>query len=153
MEGAADVDCAHSKKKKKRKKIGKLEKENLDRTSLQCVDDIFPAIKTESKCLGPSVSLLNFLGLFAYRVSEKMAQIDKEAVIYFSFEISQEKKNLRKQLKRSHLPDSRNTSLLRYSQMLSVMDCQLWGTGKTLARSSAKNTWYRLLRGRGLLKP
>lgn len=44
------------------KKIGKLEKENLDKTLLQCVDYILPATKTESKCLDATVSLLNFLG-------------------------------------------------------------------------------------------
>lgn len=94
MEGAADMNCAHNKKIYKRNKKGKLEKENLGRILLQCVDDILPAIKTESKCHGASVSLLNFLGLFGYRLSKEVVQVDKAAVIYFSFGYSQEKRSL-----------------------------------------------------------
>lgn len=67
MEGAADMDYAHNKKRlKKKKEIGKLQKENLGRTLLQCVDDTLPAIKTftGNQCLSATVSVLNFLGLF-----------------------------------------------------------------------------------------
>lgn len=60
---------------KKRKKEKKLErwKKKIWTGLYYSVDDILPPIKTESKCLGASVSLLNFLGLFGYRVSKKIA--------------------------------------------------------------------------------
>lgn len=68
MEDATNMDCATPGLQKSpiifgnqsAKEIGKLE--NLDRTLLQCVDDILPATKTERKHLDASVSLLNFLG-------------------------------------------------------------------------------------------
>lgn len=143
--------CSQLKKKKriKEKKNGKLEKENLTRTLLQCVDDILPAIKTESKCLSASVSLLNFLGLFRYSMSKKMALLHREAVIYFSFEISQ----LKKKKKRSLRSSWKEAKEYKPSQVQLVVDYQLLRPGKTLAQSCTKTTWYRLLRVRESLKP
>lgn len=144
--------CSQLKKKKKNKgkKIGKLEKENLARTLLRCVDDILPAIKTESKCLSASVTLLNFLGLFRYRMSKKMALLHREAVIYFSFEISQLKKKKKKSSLRSSWKEAKE---YKPSQVQLVMDYQLLRPSKTLAQSCTKTTWYRLLRVGESLKP
>jgi len=53
------------------------------------VDDILIAAESKEECFEITISLLNFLGQGGYRVSRNKAQIGKEAVIYFRFEISQ----------------------------------------------------------------
>ncbi|RMC04303.1 hypothetical protein DUI87_19122 [Hirundo rustica rustica] len=53
---------------------------------LQYVDDLQIATKTQEACLEWMVSLLNFLGLQGYRVSQKKAQMVKQTVIYSGYE-------------------------------------------------------------------
>lgn len=56
-------------------------------TRLQCVDDSLLGADTAEICKEMTISLLNFLGMAGYQVSEKKAQIVKQSVIYLVFEI------------------------------------------------------------------
>ncbi|RMC18266.1 hypothetical protein DUI87_04148 [Hirundo rustica rustica] len=53
---------------------------------LQYVDDLLIATWTQETCVDCTVSLLNFLGLQGYRVSQKKAQIVRQTVIYLGYE-------------------------------------------------------------------
>ncbi|RMB97557.1 hypothetical protein DUI87_25921 [Hirundo rustica rustica] len=55
---------------------------------LQYVDDLLIATKTQEACLEWIVSLLNFLGLQGYRISQKKAQMVKQTDIYLGHEVS-----------------------------------------------------------------
>ncbi|KFV93825.1 hypothetical protein N327_10403, partial [Fulmarus glacialis] len=63
-------------------------------TLLQYVDDILLGADNEDICKEKTISLLNFLGMAGFRVSEKKAQIAKQTVIYLGFEISQGQRKL-----------------------------------------------------------
>ncbi|RMC16921.1 hypothetical protein DUI87_06176 [Hirundo rustica rustica] len=52
---------------------------------LQYVDDLLIATQTQETCVDWTVSLLNFLGLQGYRVSQKKAQIVRQTVIYLGY--------------------------------------------------------------------
>lgn len=123
------------------KKIGKLEKENLDKTLLQCVDYILPATKTESKCLDATVSLLNFLGQSWYglRVSKRMAQIGKEAVIYLrDLEGKKEASEATEKKSFARLQSRGLQAFLGMARWWVSYVCQLWCTGKTLVWHSTE---------------
>ncbi|RMC20382.1 hypothetical protein DUI87_01231 [Hirundo rustica rustica] len=53
---------------------------------LQYVDDLLIATQTQETCVDWTVSLLNFLGLQRYRVSQKKAQMVRQTVIYLGYE-------------------------------------------------------------------
>ncbi|RMB92664.1 hypothetical protein DUI87_30973 [Hirundo rustica rustica] len=53
---------------------------------LQYVDDFLIATQTQETCVDCTVSLLNFLGLQGYRVSQKKAQMVRQTVIYLGYE-------------------------------------------------------------------
>ncbi|RMC09722.1 hypothetical protein DUI87_13509 [Hirundo rustica rustica] len=53
---------------------------------LQYVDDLLIATQTQETCVDWTVSLLNFLGLQGYRVSQKKAQMVRQTVIYLGYE-------------------------------------------------------------------
>ncbi|RMC20820.1 hypothetical protein DUI87_01673 [Hirundo rustica rustica] len=55
---------------------------------LQYVDDLIIATQTQETCVDWTVSLLNFLGLQGYRVSQKKAQMVRQTVIYLGYEVS-----------------------------------------------------------------
>ncbi|RMC16927.1 hypothetical protein DUI87_06182 [Hirundo rustica rustica] len=55
---------------------------------LQYVDDLLRATRTQETCVDCTVSLLNFLGLQGYRVSEKKAQIVRQTIIYLGYNVS-----------------------------------------------------------------
>ncbi|XP_071585772.1 uncharacterized protein [Heliangelus exortis] len=57
-------------------------------TLLQYVDDLLIATETEEQCVEWTISLLNFLGLNGYRVSQQKAQLVQEKVVYLGYEIS-----------------------------------------------------------------
>ncbi|NXH66302.1 POK6 protein, partial [Hydrobates tethys] len=63
-------------------------------TLLQCVDDILLGADTTEICKEKTVSLLSFLGMAGYRLSEKKAPLAKQTVIYLGFEISQGQQRL-----------------------------------------------------------
>ncbi|RMC21544.1 hypothetical protein DUI87_02410 [Hirundo rustica rustica] len=52
---------------------------------LQYVDDLLIATRTQETCVDWTVSLLNFLGLQGYRVSQKKAQMVRQTVIYLGY--------------------------------------------------------------------
>lgn len=58
------------------------------RVLLQYVDDLLIVTETEEECNEWTVSLLNFLGLNGYKVSQQKAQITKKQVMYLGYEIS-----------------------------------------------------------------
>ncbi|RMC20476.1 hypothetical protein DUI87_01326 [Hirundo rustica rustica] len=53
---------------------------------LQYVDDLLIATRIQETCVDWTVSLLNFLGLQGYRVSQKKAQMVRQTVIYLGYE-------------------------------------------------------------------
>ncbi|RMC11053.1 hypothetical protein DUI87_12245 [Hirundo rustica rustica] len=55
---------------------------------LQYVDDLLIATRTQETCVDWTVSLLNFLGLQEYCVSQKKAQLLRQTVIYLGYEVS-----------------------------------------------------------------
>ncbi|RMB91556.1 hypothetical protein DUI87_32135 [Hirundo rustica rustica] len=55
---------------------------------LQYVDDLLIATRTQETCVDCTVSLLNFLGLQGYRVSQKKVQMVRQTVIYLGYEVS-----------------------------------------------------------------
>lgn len=121
------------------------------------LESILPAIKTENKWLNATVSLLHFLELSGYRVSKKTAQISKEAVTYFSCEILQGKNKKAAWEAAEKKPFARLQSQGLWAFFV-WMDgvtygLQLWGTGKTLAWPSTKNTLFGLLKARAPEKP
>uniref|UniRef100_A0A8U8C2L6 ribonuclease H n=1 Tax=Geospiza parvula TaxID=87175 RepID=A0A8U8C2L6_GEOPR len=59
-----------------------------DGTLLQYVDDLLIATVTEEECNEWTISLLNFLGLSGYRVSQQKAQLVQTEVVYLGYEIS-----------------------------------------------------------------
>ncbi|NXV39155.1 PO113 protein, partial [Rissa tridactyla] len=64
-------------------------------TLLQYIDDILLGTNTIDTFKEKTVSLLNFVGMAGYRVSEKKAQNAKQTVMYPGFEISQGQRKLR----------------------------------------------------------
>ena len=63
-------------------------------TLLQYVDGILLGADTPEECKETTVSLLNFPGLAASRVSQTKAEIMQKNVIYLEFEISQGERKL-----------------------------------------------------------
>ena len=59
-----------------------------DGTLLQYVDDLLIATETKPDCIQWTVSLLNFLGLNGYRVSQQKAQMVQQRVTYLGYELS-----------------------------------------------------------------
>ncbi|RMC19679.1 hypothetical protein DUI87_03242 [Hirundo rustica rustica] len=55
---------------------------------LQYVDDLLIASRTQKTCVDWTVSLLNFLGLQGYRVSQKKVQMVRQTVINLGYEVS-----------------------------------------------------------------
>uniref|UniRef100_A0A8B9DSM8 ribonuclease H n=1 Tax=Anser cygnoides TaxID=8845 RepID=A0A8B9DSM8_ANSCY len=61
---------------------------NTEGVLLQYVDDLLIATENRSSCMQWTISLLNFLGLNGYRVSQQKAQLIQSRVTYLGFEIS-----------------------------------------------------------------
>lgn len=55
---------------------------------LQYVDDLLIATETKESCIQWTISLLNFLGLNGYRVSQQKVQLVQQHVTYLGFGIS-----------------------------------------------------------------
>ncbi|RMB93022.1 hypothetical protein DUI87_30528 [Hirundo rustica rustica] len=55
---------------------------------LEYVDELLIATRTQETCVDWTVSLLNFLGLQGYRVSQKKTQMVRQAIIYLGYEVS-----------------------------------------------------------------
>ncbi|XP_057898237.1 uncharacterized protein LOC131094601 [Melospiza georgiana] len=65
-----------------------------DGALLQYVDDLLIATVTEEECIEWTISLLNFLGLSGYRVSQQKAQLVQKEVVYLGYEISRGQRSL-----------------------------------------------------------
>ncbi|XP_059337086.1 uncharacterized protein LOC132078776 [Ammospiza nelsoni] len=65
-----------------------------DGTLLQYVDDLLIATVTEEECIEWTISLLNFLGLSGYRVSQQKAQLVQKEVVYLGYEVSRGQRSL-----------------------------------------------------------
>ncbi|XP_058719379.1 uncharacterized protein LOC131592117 [Poecile atricapillus] len=65
-----------------------------DGTLLQYVDDLLIATATEEECIEWTISLLNFLGLSGYRVSQQKAQLVQKQVVYLGYEVSKGQRSL-----------------------------------------------------------
>ncbi|XP_068026767.1 uncharacterized protein [Melanerpes formicivorus] len=65
-----------------------------DGTLLQYVDDLLIATMTEEECIEWTISLLNFLGLSGYRVSQQKAQLVQKEVVYLGYEVSRGQRSL-----------------------------------------------------------
>ncbi|XP_032530366.1 uncharacterized protein LOC116779967 [Chiroxiphia lanceolata] len=65
-----------------------------DGTLLQYVDDLLITTETEEECVKWTISLLNFLGLNGYRVSQQKVQLVQEKVVYLGYEISRGQRSL-----------------------------------------------------------
>ncbi|KFZ57724.1 hypothetical protein N338_03563, partial [Podiceps cristatus] len=94
---------------------------------LQYVDDILIAVKSREECFKITISLLNFLGQGGYRVSRSKAQIGKEAVIYWGFEISQGQRQLGTERKEAICQIPEPSSLKDMRSFLGMIGwCRLW---------------------------
>ncbi|XP_059347584.1 protein NYNRIN-like [Ammospiza nelsoni] len=65
-----------------------------DGTLLQYVDDPLIATVTEEECIEWTISLLNFLGLSGYRVSQQKAQLVQKEVVYLGYKVSRGQRSL-----------------------------------------------------------
>lgn len=72
---------------------------------LQYVDDLLIATETLNSCREWTVSLLNFLGLKGYKVSQQKAQIMKQEDTYQGYEVSGAVE-IRTRMQRDNLPNS-----------------------------------------------
>ncbi|XP_064501614.1 uncharacterized protein LOC135409652 [Pseudopipra pipra] len=76
------------------KELEQWERPQGDGTLLQYVDDLLIATESEEECVKWTISLLNFLGLSGYRVSQQKAQLVQEKVVYLGYEISRGQRSL-----------------------------------------------------------
>ncbi|XP_074405872.1 uncharacterized protein LOC141730624 [Zonotrichia albicollis] len=76
------------------KELDKWERPLGDGTLLQYIDDLLIATVTEEECIEWTISLLNFLGLSGYRVSQQKAQLVQKEVVYLGYEVSRGQRSL-----------------------------------------------------------
>lgn len=76
---------------------------------LQYVDDLLIATEDRGSCIQWTVSLLNFLGMNGYRVSQQKAQLVQTRVTYLGFEISGGQRELGTERKEANLSYPRTT--------------------------------------------
>ena len=65
-----------------------------DGVLLQYGDDLLIATETEEECVQRTISLVNFLGLSGYRVSQQKAQLVQEKAAYLGYEVSAGQRSL-----------------------------------------------------------
>ena len=76
------------------KELEQWERPQGDGALLQYVNDLLIATETEEECVKWTISLLNFLGLNGYRVSQQKGQLVQEQVVYLGYEISRGQRSL-----------------------------------------------------------
>ncbi|KFZ49483.1 hypothetical protein N321_00090, partial [Antrostomus carolinensis] len=96
-------------------------------TLLQYVDDLLIATETKENCMEWTVSLLNFLGLNGYRVSQQKAQLIRQRVTYLGLEISGGQRELGNERKEAicRTPEPQTTKELRTFLGMTGW-CRLW---------------------------
>nr|RLV71530.1 hypothetical protein DV515_00017357 [Chloebia gouldiae] len=93
---------------------------------LQYVDDLI-ATQTQETCVDWTVSLLNFLGLQGYRVSQKKAQMWRQTVIYLGYEVSAGQRTLGQDRKEAICQTPRPQTAKELRTFLGMMG---WGMGE-----------------------
>ncbi|RMC21057.1 hypothetical protein DUI87_01913 [Hirundo rustica rustica] len=94
---------------------------------LQYVDDLLIATRTQETCVDWTVSLLNFLGLQGYRVSQKKAQMVRQTVIYLGYEVSAGQRTLGQDRKEAICQTPKPQTVKELRTFLGMTGwCRLW---------------------------
>ncbi|RMC20844.1 hypothetical protein DUI87_01697 [Hirundo rustica rustica] len=94
---------------------------------LQYVDDLLIATQTQETCVDWTVSLLNFLGLQGYRVSQKKAQMVRQTVIYLGYEVSAGQRTLGQDRKEAICQTPKPQTVKELRTFLGMTGwCRLW---------------------------
>ncbi|RMB94657.1 hypothetical protein DUI87_28892 [Hirundo rustica rustica] len=94
---------------------------------LQYVDDLLIATPTQETCVDWTVSLLNFLGLQGYRVSQKKAQMVRQTVIYLGYEVSAGQRTLGQDRKEAIYQTPKPQTVKELRTFLGMTGwCRLW---------------------------
>ncbi|RMC05663.1 hypothetical protein DUI87_17748 [Hirundo rustica rustica] len=94
---------------------------------LQYVDDLLIATWTQETCVDWTVSLLNFLGLQGYRVSQKKAQMVRQTVIYLGYEVSAGQRTLGQDRKEAICQTPKPHTVKELRTFLGMTGwCRLW---------------------------
>ncbi|RMC20438.1 hypothetical protein DUI87_01288 [Hirundo rustica rustica] len=94
---------------------------------LQYVDDLLIATQTQETCVDWTVSLLNFLGLQGYRVSQKKAQMVRQTVIYLGYEVSAGQRTLGQDRKEAICQTPKPPTVKELRTFLGMTGwCRLW---------------------------
>ncbi|RMC04176.1 hypothetical protein DUI87_18995 [Hirundo rustica rustica] len=94
---------------------------------LQYVDDLLIATRTQETCVDCTVSLLNFLGLQGYRVSQKKAQMVRQTVIYLGYEVSAGQRTLGQDRKEAICQTPKPQTVKELRTFLGMTGwCRLW---------------------------
>ncbi|RMC16935.1 hypothetical protein DUI87_06190 [Hirundo rustica rustica] len=94
---------------------------------LQYVDDLLRATRTQETCVDWTVSLLNFLGLQGYRVSQKKAQIVRQTVIYLGYKVSAGQRTLGQDRKEAICQTPKPQTVKELRTFLGMTGwCRLW---------------------------
>ncbi|RMB92689.1 hypothetical protein DUI87_30998 [Hirundo rustica rustica] len=94
---------------------------------LQYVDELLIATQTQETCVDWTVSLLNFLGLQGYRVSQKKAQMVRQTVIYLGYEVSAGQRTLGQDRKEAICQTPKPQTVKELRTFLGMTGwCRLW---------------------------
>ncbi|RMC08979.1 hypothetical protein DUI87_13976 [Hirundo rustica rustica] len=94
---------------------------------LQYVDDLLIGTWTQETCVDWTVSLLNFLGLQGYRVSQKKAQMVRQTVIYLGYEVSAGQRTLGQDRKEAICQTPKPQTVKELRTFLGMTGwCRLW---------------------------
>ncbi|RMC04368.1 hypothetical protein DUI87_19187 [Hirundo rustica rustica] len=94
---------------------------------LQYVDALLIATQTQETCVDWMVSLLNFLGLQGYRVSQKKAQMVRQTVIYLGYEVSAGQRTLGQDRKEAICQTPKSQTVKELRTFLGMTGwCRLW---------------------------
>ncbi|RMC19667.1 hypothetical protein DUI87_03230 [Hirundo rustica rustica] len=94
---------------------------------LQYVDDLLIATRIQETCVDWTVSLLNFLGLQGYRVSQKKAQMVRQTDIYLGYEVSAGQRTLGQDRKEAICQTPKPQTVKELRTFLGMTGwCRLW---------------------------
>ncbi|RMC21779.1 hypothetical protein DUI87_02648 [Hirundo rustica rustica] len=94
---------------------------------LQYVDDLLITTQTQETCVDWTVSLLNFLDLQGYRVSQKKAQMVRQTVIYLGYEVSAGQRTLGQDHKEAICQTPKPQTVKELRTFLGMTGwCRLW---------------------------
>ncbi|RMC22076.1 hypothetical protein DUI87_02948 [Hirundo rustica rustica] len=94
---------------------------------LQYVDELLIATQTQETCVDWTVSLLNFLDLQGYRVSQKKAQMVRQTVIYLGYKVSAGQRTLGQDCKEAMCQTPKPQTVKELRTFLGMTGwCRLW---------------------------